>query len=166
MADDGAVPAGTAPGGADRSGKYLTFSLAKEIYGIPIARTKEIIGMLPLVSIPNTAPQVKGVINLRGRVIPVIDLRLRLGLREAVPDERTCIVVVEVRADHGTRQMGLLVDSVTEVLTIKEPDIKDGPPLKSRPVPESLLGLARMEEGTIALLNIDRLLEGQSLTLG
>ena len=83
MSDDGAVPGGTALGGADRTGKYLTFSLAREIYGIPIARTKEIIGMLPLVSIPNTAPQVKGVINLRGRVIPVIDLRLRLGLREA-----------------------------------------------------------------------------------
>lgn len=85
---------------AEREGKYLTFSLAREDYGIGILKVKEIIGMLPITSVPQTPDYIKGVINLRGRVIPVIDLRLRFGMQEIEYTERTCIIVIETQASQ------------------------------------------------------------------
>ena len=94
----------------NREGKYLTFSLAKEEYGIGILKIKEIIGMMPITTVHRTPPFVKGVINLRGKVIPVVDLRLKFGMEEIGYTERTCIIVVEIAMGTGSIQMGIVVD--------------------------------------------------------
>lgn len=143
---------------ADRAGKYLTFSLARKIYGIPLAKAKEILGMLPLFSAPNTDPQIKGVINFRGRAIPVIDLRSLLGLREAAPADRTCIVVVEVPTSKPRRQTGLLVDAVAEVATVSQADIEAPAAFPNLTDSATVVGLARMKGRSVTLLDIDRIL--------
>jgi purine-binding chemotaxis protein CheW len=98
---------------AGRDGKYLTFSLAGEEYGIGILKIREIIGMMPITSVPETPAFVKGVINLRGKVIPVVDLRRRFGMPTMDYTERTCIIVVEIAGPAGTVSMGVVVDSVS-----------------------------------------------------
>ena len=97
---------------AEREGKYLTFTLAEEEYGIGILKIKEIIGMMPITTVPQTPKFVKGVINLRGKVIPVIDLRLRFGIGKIDYTERTCIIVVEIDGQAGTVLIGIVVDSI------------------------------------------------------
>ena len=112
---------------ADREGKYLTFSLAEEEYGIGILKVKEIIGMMPITTVPRTPIFVKGVINLRGKVIPVVDLRLKFGMEESAYNERTCIIVVETKGKGVSVLIGIVVDAVSEVLNIKGNDIEDTP---------------------------------------
>ena len=110
-----------------KTGKYLTFILAEEEYGIGILKVKEIIGMMPITTIPRTPQFVKGVINLRGKVIPIIDLRLKFNL-EAIPySERTCIIVVEIDSGETTVLIGIVVDAVSEVLNIREDEIEETP---------------------------------------
>jgi len=99
----------------DREGKYLTFSLGKEEYGIGILKIKEIIGMMPITPVPQTPEYIKGVVNLRGKVIPVLDLRLRFGMEKADYTERTCIIVVEITGDAGKVMMGIVVDAVSDL---------------------------------------------------
>ena len=108
---------------SDKEGKYLTFTLAEEEYGIGILKIKEIIGMLPITSVPQTPEFVKGVINLRGKVIPVMDLRLRFGMTMVDYSDRTCIIVVEIGGQADTILVGIVVDAVSEVLNIKRDDI-------------------------------------------
>ena len=115
MQEKMAMPGETGNDRADREGKYLTFSLGEEEYGIGILRVKEIIGMMRITPIPQTPEYVKGVINLRGKVIPVIDLRVRFAMASASYTERTCIVVVEIDAATGRLHIGIVVDSVSEV---------------------------------------------------
>src|SRR4030043_1578395 len=98
----------------EKEGKYLTLSLAGEEYGIKILKVKEIIGMMPITTIPLTPPFVKGVINLRGKVIPVLNLRLKFGMEEVGYSERTCIIVVEIKRQGGSVLIGIGVDSVSE----------------------------------------------------
>jgi len=150
---------------AEREGKYLTFTLAEEEYGIGILKIKEIIGMLPITSVPQTPEFVKGVINLRGKVIPVIDLRLRFGMGEIDYTERTCIIVVETTGQAGTVLIGIVVDSVSEVLNIKAEDIEDTPTFGTRLNTDYILGMAKMEGGVKILLNIDKVLSAQEITL-
>lgn len=142
----------------DRRGKYLTFSLAKEEYGIGILKIKEIIGMMPITSVPRTPEFVKGVINLRGKVIPVIDLRLRFGMQEISYTEHTCIIVVEVAGVAGKVQIGIVVDSVSEVLNIKGEDIEETLNFGVNLETEYILGMAKMEGGVKILLDIDKVL--------
>lgn len=147
---------------ADREGKYLTFSLADEEYGIGILKIKEIIGMMPVTTVPQTPDFVKGVINLRGKVIPVMDLRLRFGMESIDYTERTCIIVVEIEGANGSIQIGIVVDSVSEVLNINGEDIEDTPTFGSKLNTEYILGMAKMEGGVKILLDIDRVLsEGE-----
>jgi purine-binding chemotaxis protein CheW len=143
---------------ADREGKYLTFTLADEEYGIGILKIKEIIGMMPVTSVPKTPEFVKGVINLRGKVIPVLDLRLRFGIEEIEYTERTCIIVVEVESLSGRVEIGIVVDSVSEVLNIKGSEIEDTPAFGTRLDTTFILGMAKMEGGIKILLDIDRVL--------
>ncbi len=150
---------------ADREGKYLTFSLAEEEYGIGILKIKEIIGMMSITSVPRTPPYVKGVINLRGKVIPVIDLRLRFGLTGIDYNERTCIIVVEIRGQAGTILMGIVVDSVSEVLNIKAKDIEETPAFGASLDTQYILGMAKMEGGVKILLDIDRVVGSSDATL-
>ena len=142
----------------DKEGKYLTFTLAEEEYGIGILKIKEIIGMMPITTVPRTPEFVKGVINLRGKVIPVMDLRLRFGMEEIEYTERTCIVVVEIEGSSGTVMIGVVVDSVSEVLNIKGEDVEETPTFGSKLNTDYILGMAKMEGGVKILLDIDQVL--------
>ncbi len=148
---------------ADREGKYLTFSLAKEEYGIGILKIKEIIGMMPITTVPQTPEFVKGVINLRGKVIPVVDLRLRFGLEAADYTDRTCIIVVEIKGQAGNVLIGTVVDSVSEVLNIKGDDIEETPSFGSKLNTDYILGMAKLEGGVKILLDIDRVLSAEEI---
>jgi purine-binding chemotaxis protein CheW len=148
----------------EREGKYLTFSLAKEEYGIGILKVKEIIGMMTITPVPQTPSFVKGVINLRGKVIPVIDLRLKFGMDEIEYDERTSIIVVEVRGGTGTVQIGIVVDSVSEVVNIKSEDIEDTPTFGTRLDTDYILGMAKIGGGVKILLDIDQVLTDEEIS--
>lgn len=147
----------------DKDGKYLTFTLDREEYGIGILKIKEIIGMMPITPVPRTPAYVKGVINLRGKVIPVLDLRLRFGMEEIDYTERTCIIVVEIASHTGTVMIGIVVDSVSEVLNIKGDDIEDTPTFGTRLNTDYILGMAKMEGGVKILLDIDTVLSAQEI---
>ena len=147
----------------DREGKYLTFSLAQEEYGIGILKIKEIIGMMPITSVPQTPAFVKGVINLRGKVIPVVDLRRRFGMPSIDYDDRTCIIVVEIGAHGMNLVIGIVVDSVSEVLNIKGEDIEDTPTFGTRLDTDYILGMAKMDGKVKILLDIDEVLGAQDL---
>lgn len=148
----------------EREGKYLTFTLADEEYGIGILKIKEIIGMMPITTVPQTPEFVKGVINLRGKVIPVIDLRLRFGIESIDYTERTCIIVVEIEGSVGTVQIGIVVDSVSEVLNIKGEDIEDTPTFGTKLDTNYIFGMAKMEGGVKILLDIDRVLNSKEIS--
>ncbi len=148
----------------DREGKYLTFKLAGEEYGISILKIKEIIGMMPITSVPQTPDFVKGVINLRGKVIPVVDLRLRFGMESIEYTERTCIIVVEIEGQAGTVMIGIVVDAVSEVLNIKGEDIEETPTFGAKLNTDYILGMAKMEGGVKILLNIDQVLSQEEVT--
>jgi purine-binding chemotaxis protein CheW len=149
----------------DREGKYLTFSMANEEYGIGILKIREIIGMMPITSVPQTPEFVKGVINLRGKVIPVMDLRLRFNMDSIDYNERTCIIVVEIFGQSATVQIGIVVDSVSEVLNIKQDEIEDTPTFGTSLNTDFILGMAKMEGGVKILLDIDQVLTSDELSL-
>ena len=148
----------------NREGKYLTFTLADEEYGIGILKVKEIIGIMAITTVPQTPEYMKGVINLRGKVIPVVDLRLKFGMASMDYTERTCIIVVEIDGDNRKIQMGIVVDSVSEVLNIKGGDIEDAPNFGSRLNTDYILGMAKTGGKVKILLDIDKVLSGSELT--
>jgi len=150
---------------AEKEGKYLTFSLAGEEYGIGILKVKEIIGMMSITPVPQTPAFVKGVINLRGKVIPVLDLRLKFGMEEIDYTERTTIIVVEVAIQNGLVQIGIVVDSVSEVVNIKSEEIEETPTFGSTLDTDYILGMAKLEGGVKLLLDIDRVLSHEELEL-
>ena len=142
----------------NREGKYLTFTLAEEEYGIGILKVKEIIGIMPITTVPQTPDYMKGVINLRGKVIPVVDLRLKFGMDAIGYTERTCIIVVEISMDDKKIQIGILVDCVSEVLNIKAGDIEDTPNFGSHLNTDYILGMAKTGGRVKILLDIDKVL--------
>jgi len=147
---------------ADREGKYLTFTLAGEEYGIGILKIKEIIGMMSITSVPQTPGFVKGVINLRGKVIPVVDLRLRFAMDAIDYNDRTCIIVVEI-GGNTDMVIGIVVDSVSEVLNIKSEDIEDTPTFGTSLNTDYILGMAKMEGKVKILLDIDTVLSREDI---
>jgi len=146
-----------------QEGKYLTFSLAGEEYGIGILKVKEIIGMMPITMVPQTPHYVKGVINLRGKVIPVVDLRLKFGLPPMEYTERTCIIVVEITGTTQKVLMGIVVDTVSEVLNIKAQEIEETPNFGGDLQTEYILGMAKVEGGVKILLDIDKVLAREEI---
>lgn len=141
------------------SGKYLTFRLAEEDYGVPLLQVKEIIGMMPVTAVPRTPGYVKGVINLRGKVIPVSDLRLRFGM-DAIPyNDRTCIIVVDIQGIEQAIRMGVIVDAVSEVLNVREEEIEPAPSFGEHVQTHYILGMANMDEQVKILLDIDRVFD-------
>lgn len=147
----------------EREGKYLTFTLDKEEYGLEILKVREIIGMMEITSVPQTPNYVKGVVNLRGRVIPVIDLRLKFGLPATEWTERTCIIVVDVRGEAGVMQMGIVVDAVSEVMNILGDDIEPTPSFGTRLNTQYILGIAKVRGRVKILLDIDKVLTGEEI---
>lgn len=144
-------------------GKYLTFTLADEEYGIGILKVKEIIGMIAITTVPQTPPHIKGVINLRGKVIPVIDLRLKFGLPDMEYTERTCIIVIEIAKENGNILIGILVDSVSEVLNIKGADIEETPNFGTSLNTDYILGMAKTGGKIKILLDIDRVMNADDI---
>jgi purine-binding chemotaxis protein CheW len=140
--------------------KYLTFTLDNEDYGIGLLKVREIIGIMTITPLPHTPPYVKGVINLRGRIIPVVDLRRKFGLEPAGYTRRTCIIVVEVKSLSGALQIGVVVDFVSEVLPIQGADIDPPPSFGSSVDTRFIQGIGKAKGGVKILLDIDRVLAG------
>jgi purine-binding chemotaxis protein CheW len=138
--------------------KYLTFRLAGADYGIGILKIREIVGMTTITDIPQTPEWVKGVINLRGKIIPVIDLRLRFSLKATEYTERTCLIIVTIVSIKEKPIIGIVVDSVSEVLNIKHNDIEETPSFGARLNTDYILGMAKIGGGIKTLLDIDQVL--------
>jgi purine-binding chemotaxis protein CheW len=150
--------------GIEKEGKYLTFALANEEYGLEILKFREIIGYMDITNVPQTPMFVKGVINLRGQVIPVVDLRLKFSMEEAEVTEQTCIIVVEIEQDERTFQTGIVVDHVQEVLDIAEDQIEDAPQFGSAVDTNFIMGMGKIGEDVKILLDIDKVLGGDNLS--
>jgi len=154
---------GTLAAGIAQEGKYLTFALGAEEYGLEILKVREIIGYMEVTAVPRTPPHVKGVINLRGQVIPVVDLRLKFGMPEAEVTEETCIIVVETSQADKTFNTGIVVDRVSEVLDIEADQIEPAPQLGATVESQFILGMAKIGEHVKILLDIDKVLGGSDL---
>lgn len=148
---------------ADLAGKYLTFNLGDEGYGLEILKVQEIIGMQEITKIPRTPDYVKGVINLRGKVIPIIDLRTRFAMEEQELTRKTCIIVVQVSRGESSLIMGIVVDEVSEVLNISADQIEAAPSLGGRVDTHFILGMAKTESAVKILLDIDRVLSAEEM---
>jgi purine-binding chemotaxis protein CheW len=148
---------------ASLAGKYLTVVLENEAYGIGVLKVREIIRLQKITPVPQMPPFVKGVINLRGRVIPIVDLRVKFGLKAEFA-ERTCIVVVQVKLlTEATVQMGLIVDSVEEVVTLQAGEIEPTPEFGARIDTAYLLGMAKVKGAVKTLLDIDRVVAPETM---
>jgi purine-binding chemotaxis protein CheW len=141
-----------------RAGKYLTFALCGEEYGLPVLKVREIIKVMDITQVPQVPAHVRGVVNLRGKVIPVVDLRLKFGFPSQAYTERTCIIVVDVDLLTGRVMMGIVVDSVSEVLNLTSAEIDATPEFGDRVSTEYLLGLAKIKGTVKILLDLDRVL--------
>lgn len=148
----------------EKEGKYLTFALANEEYGLEILKVREIIGYMDITAVPQTPAHVKGVINLRGQVIPVIDLRAKFGMDTAEVTEETCIIVVEIAQDKRQFSTGIVVDRVQEVLDIAGQDIEEAPQFDSSVNTDFILGMGKVNDSVKILLDIDEVLSGENLT--
>jgi purine-binding chemotaxis protein CheW len=136
-----------------RAGKYLTFKLGKEEFGIQVLSVREIMGVQDITVVPGMPPHLKGVINLRGRIIPVVDLRLKFGLSSHPFTPATCIIVVQVMQEGEAAMIGVIVDCVAEVLNLPESDIEDSPDFGAGP--SFVLGIAKCRGSVKILLNIE-----------
>jgi purine-binding chemotaxis protein CheW len=148
-----------------RTGKYLVFHLAQEEFGVHVMKVREIMGLQDITAVPHTPPCVKGVINLRGKVVPVIDLRARFGLAEAEYTQRTCVIVLDLAASAGNARlsMGVIVDGVSEVLNLQESQIEDAPEFGDGAALSYVLGMAKVKDKVKILLDIDRVLNIQEM---
>ena len=152
------------PGQADaRAGKYLTFQLANEEFGIRVMKVREIMGLQEITAVPQTPAHIKGVINLRGKVVPVIDLRLKFGILSAEYTQRTCIIVTQMQGGNGLVLIGIIVDGVSEVLNLTASEIEDTPDFGEEVTGQYLLGMAKVKGKVKILLDIDRVLSTQDL---
>jgi purine-binding chemotaxis protein CheW len=142
-------------------GKFLTFMLGCEEYGISIKKIKEIIGIMDITSVPRSPAFIKGVINLRGKIIPVMDLRLKFDLEEKEYNQRTCIIVVEIDFAGMTRLMGVVVDTVSEVVNIQKNDIELPPQYGSLVDTSFLTGMGKVKGKVVLLLDIDQVLNSE-----
>ena len=148
---------------ATRGGKYLTFALGKEEYGLEILKVREIIGWLDITALPRTPSYVKGVVNLRGQVIVVVDLRAKFEMETAARTDQTCIIVVEIA--HAGRKLstGIIVDRVSEVLEIPGESIEDAPTFGTNVATDFILGMGKVGEAVKILLDIDKVMTGADL---
>ena len=147
----------------DRGGKYLVFHLGQEEFGIQVLKVREIMGIQDITAVPQTPHPVKGVINLRGKVIPVVDLRLKFGLPEQEYTQRTCIIVTQVASEAGPMLMGIVVDGVAEVLNLATAEIEDTPDFGDGAATPYLLGMAKVKGKVKILLEIEQVLTSQDL---
>lgn len=143
--------------------QYLTFLLAGEIYGVNILRVQEIKGWTPVTRIPNTPGHIKGVINLRGTIIPVIDLRMRFNLEQTEYTKFTVVIVLSIQDGGNKRVVGIVVDGVSDVLDVDSKEIKPTPDFGTAVNTDFISGLAANEEKTVMLLDMDKLLSADEM---
>ncbi len=146
-----------------RAGKYLVFHLDQEEFAIQVQNVREIMGVQEITHVPQTPVHVKGVINLRGKVIPVVDLRLKFGMEPAEYTHRTCIVVVQVTGPRGSVLMGVVVDGVAEVLQVTAADVEDTPSFGEGVTIPYVMGLAKLKGKVKILLDIDQVMTTRDL---
>ncbi len=146
------------------AGKYLTFSLSHEEFGLEILKVREIIGYMEITAVPQTPGCIKGVINLRGQVIPVVDLRAKFGMETTQTTEETCIIVVEIEQHARQFSTGIVVDCVQEVLDIADEAIEPAPHLGTNVNTDFILGMGKINDSVKILLDIDKVLSGTSLS--
>jgi purine-binding chemotaxis protein CheW len=146
------------------AGKYLTFFLGGETYGIPVLKVREIISMLPITQVPQVPAYMKGVINLRGKVIPVVDLRAKFSMLESESTDSTCIVVVQIPGTDGqVKLIGLIVDAVEEVANIAQADIEPAPDFGGSISVQYILGMAKIKGSVKALIDIDQIIAADTI---
>lgn len=139
----------------EKEGKYLTFKLGREEYGLELVRVREIIALMDITPVPLAPDYVRGVMNLRGRVIPVVDLRRKFGMPPTEDHDRKCIIVCDVERNGQPIQMSILVDAVSEVLHISGVDIEDAPTFSAGVDTSFIHGIAKAKSGVKILLDID-----------
>ena len=149
---------------AELDDKFLQFELDGEFYGIEISKVREINGLMEITAVPQTPVFMKGLINLRGKVVPVVDLRLKFGLAESAYDKRTSIIVIEFKSIHGLVQMGIIVDTVSEVITLGERQIEAAPNFGARFKSEYIKGVAKIRNRVVIILDINLVLTDEDLT--
>lgn len=149
-----------------RAGRYLTFQLGEESYGISVLKVREIIQMQPITRVPRMPDYMKGVINLRGKVIPVADMRVKFNFAKAEMNERTCIIVVALSLGDGRETLtGLIVDAVEEVMQIEEKQIEEAPSFVDTSIStEYIFGMAKVKEDVKMLLDIDKVVSAQAVS--
>ena len=146
------------------AGKYLTFTLHQESYGIDVLKVREIIRLTTITAVPQMPAYVRGVINLRGKIIPVMDLRLRFGFPDAQSTDQTCIIVVQVKLPDGkSTQMGLVVDGVEEVTNIAAADIEETPDFGAQIATDYIVGMAKLKGAVKTLLDIDSVVGSETV---
>lgn len=150
---------------SDLAGKYLTFQLGPEIYGLEILKVQEIIGMMAVTTVPRTPDFVRGVINLRGKVIPVIDLRRKFSMETKEDTERTCIIVVQISGAGQMVTMGIIVDEVSEVMDIKAEQLEPAPSFGGSVSTDFILAMGKVGQKVVMLLDVDRVLSGGEVKL-
>jgi purine-binding chemotaxis protein CheW len=153
-------------GRGGHSEKFLTFKLGEETYGVAVLMVKEIIQHQQITHVPQVPAYIKGVLNLRGKVIPVIDMRIKFGLGRDDVDERTCIIVVQVYTEErGQVFVGLIVDAVDEVMNIGSEHVEDKPDLGGRVDSQFIKGIAKVEGEVKTLLDIEKIIIGENITV-
>jgi len=145
------------------AGKYLTFALGPEEFGLEILKVREIIGYMPITAVPQTPTYVKGVINLRGQVIPVVDLRAKFSMHTTETTSETCIIVVETRQGGSKCSTGIVVDRVRDVLDVLAENIENPPDFGGGVDTQCILGMGKIGDSVKILLDIDRVLGGTDL---
>jgi len=158
-----ATPSPEPPPTTAPEGQYLTFFLGGEEYATSILRAKEIIVYESITSVPTTPPWIRGVMNLRGSVVPVIDLAVKFGLPETSLGDQTCIIVVEVALEDEKTVMGIMADAVSQVVTLGAEDIEPPPTFGTRAHTSFLSGMGKRDESFVLILDVDRVLSADEL---
>jgi purine-binding chemotaxis protein CheW len=155
------VPEGSI--GEKKEGKHLIFQLEERDYGVPILTVNEIIGIMDITPLPKAPEFIKGVINLRGKIIPVMDLRLKFGMPEKEHTEETCIIIVNVQLEKTVKQIGVVVDIVSEVVDIAASDIEAAPRYGDEDEQDFLSGVGKIKGKVAMLLNIEKIIYSEAI---
>lgn len=145
--------------------QYLTFTLDKELYAMDIAKVREVLEYTDITRVPRTPEFMRGVINVRGRAVPVVDLRLKFGLSKTTQTVNTCIIIMEVEMDGEATVLGALADSVQEVFSLEPDQIEPAPRLGTRIKTEFIAGMGKQGDEFIIILNIDKVFSVEELSL-
>lgn len=162
---DHATAGSGSSGAQEHAGKYLTFKLGREVYGLQILKVQEIIGMMNVTHVPRTPEYIRGVINLRGKVIPVVILRRKFGMAASEDTDRTCIIVVQVACNGQHVTMGLIVDEVSEVVDVAGAQIEPAPTMGAAVDTAYILGMGKIGDNVVILLDVDKVLATEELAM-